>query len=237
MKRLMLVLVVSVLSLGLLAGCHKKAKPPVAKAKKKIQRTNAVAVVEPPVETPPPRHPIKPGSIQYLDYRNGFRDVFFYQPESSITNAVLRKQDEQHQLKTFTRPGEEMSLNNIPLESVEYSFFKGQLCQIVVKWRVEQKAGASTSPPVAALTPFCASLYGPPSQQTKKKGETELRWQGQRVVLILSESVIPGVRDKINGGWAIPPVASGLMVMENINLRRALKATLASATEQRADGL
>jgi hypothetical protein len=210
---------------------------------RRTQRTNAVAAPKrptkttQPVETPQPKPAIKPGKISYLDYKNGFRDVCFFQQESSFTNLVLRTQDDQRQLKTFMQSGEELSLGGVPLERVEYHFFKGQLYLILIEWRVEQKDGAQKAPPAATLAPFCTSLYGPPDRHAKKKGETELRWRGQRVELTLSESVIPGVRDKINGGWAIPPTASGQMVIENIALRKALAATLVSATERRKDGL
>jgi hypothetical protein len=55
--------------------------------------------------------------------------------------------------------------------------------------------------------------------------------------LALTETIIPGVPDRINGGWARAPAATGLMVSESIALRKAVTAMLASMGEYRKDGL
>ena len=239
MKRLVFVVVASGFAWGLLAGCHKWERPERVKSAKAprpkvvVIRTNVVVAHRPPRPAPE----AAPGSIKYLDFKNGFRDVVFGQKEASLTSLVLKRQDDARQLKTFTRVGEEMSLGGVPLESVEYNFFKGELYQIVIKWRIEQKDPAMQAPPAVTLAPFCASLYGPPKYHSLRKGGTELRWRGRRVELTLTETIIPGVPDRINGGWARAPAATGLMVSESIALRKAVTAMLASMGEYRKDGL
>jgi len=241
MNRLTLLLVASGLSVTLLAGCTKRERR-LSLEERKAQRTNTVVAVKP---SPPPPQPVKappqpvkaPGSINYLDFKNGFRDVVFGQQESSIGDLVLKTQDEQRQVKTFTRSGELLLLFGVPLKSIEYSFFKGQLYLVSIKWRIEQKDDAQTPSPVVTLAPFCASLYGPPSFRTIEKDPVELKWSGQQVELTMSESVVHGVRDLLKGGWAIPPVASGQMVLEKTDFRKAFTAMLASVAESRKDGL
>ena len=251
MNRLTYLLVSSGLSVTLLAGCDlgrpslKERRTKRTEAAKE-QRTAAAAAAAAAkssskssrsVKAPQPKPVITPGSVKYLDYMGGFRDVVLGLKKSSFTNLVLKTQDDQRELMTFTRPDEELSLGGIPLEGIEYKFFKGQLYQILVKWRVEQKDPVPGTPPVVTLAPFCASLYGPPRRRVINKDGTELRWSGRRVELTLSESVIHGVRDSLKGGWAIPPGASGQMVMDKIDLRKAVTAMLASSTEARKDGL
>jgi hypothetical protein len=256
MNRLTFLLVGSGLAVTLLAGCNDMKKRTSLRERRIAERTNAVAAVKrtpkPPVtpKSPPPAKASKPkptilaspnitaGSAKHLDFKNGFRDVVFGQQESSISGLVLKSQDEQRQVKRFTRTGEELSLGGVPLESIEYSFFKGQLYQVLITWRIEQKEPAQKAPPAVTLVPFCSSLYGPPRHHVLNKKEgTELRWSGKRVELTLWESVIQGVKDPVKGGWAIAPLASGVMIMDNIDLRKSLGATLASATEARKDGL
>lgn len=239
MKRLVLVVIASGLALGLVAGCHKyerpaKVKPTKApKTKVVVVRTNVVVAHKPARSA----SVVAPGSIKYLDFKNGFRDVVFGQQESNLTSLVLVKEDVLRQVKTFTRAGEELSLGGVPLESVEYNFFQGQLYQVVIKWRVEQKNPALESAPAVTLAPFCANLYGPPRRHVIRKTGTELKWRGRQAVLTLTETSIRGVPDKLNGGWAIAPAATGIMVVEDIELSKALTTMVASGKEFRKDGL
>jgi hypothetical protein len=261
MNRLTYLLVASGLSATLLAGCGQIEKRPSVKKRRaeeaeaaRAQRAAEAAArrsSKPPppakapqparapqsAKAPQPKPVITPGSIKYLDYKGGFRDAILSQKDSSFTNLVLKTQNDKLGIKTFTRPDEELSLGGIPLEGIEYSFFNGQLYKILIKWRIEQKEPGSGTPPMVTLAPFCAGLYGSPTRHAVKKDETQLQWRGQQVELTLSESVTHGVRDSLKGGWAIPPAASGLMVMEGIALRKAVTAMLASATEVRKDGL
>ena len=241
MKRLILLFVVTGLTGGLLVGCFKREKRAETKAKEETkarkEREKAAVAVKSPIKTPRLAREVIPGSVEYLDSKNGFRDVVFGQRESSITNLVLRSQDDQRQLKTFARVGDELSLASVPLESIEYVFFKEQLYQVITKWRIEQKNPARKVAPAVTLAQFCTSLYGRPNHPRISKDGTDLGWQGRRVALTLTETVTPGVRDAVKGGWAIPPAAAGLMIFENIDLRKALGVMLAKAAECRKDGL
>ena len=240
MRRWILLVVVSGLSLGLLAGCRRteRTERQAPQKARKAQRTNTVAAVKVkrPVRTRS-APAVAPGSIKYLDCKNGFRDVVFGQQESNLTSLVLVRQDVLRQVKTFTRAGEELSLGSVPLDSVEYNSFQGQLYQVLIKWRMEQKNPALETAPAVTLAPFCASLYGPPQRHLVRKTGTELKWRGRRVELTLTETVIPGVPDKLNGGWAITPAVTGIMIVENIELRKALATMVASGKEFRKDGL
>src|SRR5512139_2547285 len=64
------------------AGCDDPRPPATAKK----QTTNVVRVAKSRPAPAKPKKEILPGTIDYLDAKNGFRGVTFGQPETSIAN-------------------------------------------------------------------------------------------------------------------------------------------------------
>ena len=239
MKTLIKLSFIVAISLGLASGC-----------KKKPQAHHAIKTNEPaaypenafePKKKAPTKQPVKreiaPGTLRYLDAKNGFRDTKLGGSEKDIPNLVLKSSDDARGLKTYTRSDETLSFNGVPLKSVEYTFLKGELFQVVAKWSVEEKGAVLKNSGTTSLAPFCASLYGPARRHAAKKGSAEYVWRGKQVELILNEARLPGVPDAVHGGWAIAPSTKGEMLVESIGRRKALNAQMASTNGEKKDGL
>lgn len=235
MKRVIILTCVAAVAGWLGIGCDEPV-PPVTK-KRPHPRTNRVARVT----TSKPRpvklaKEIRPGTIAYLDAKNGFRDVTFGEPETKIAQLVEASRDEARQLKTCTRLNETMSLHGVPLERVEYKFFRGELYAVEIEWQVSHADAVLNRPPATDLSVRCASEYGPPRRHRMTKEGTRYIWRGQRVQLDLTESLLPGVADLVNGGWAIPPTTAGSLLIRNLALSRAAEAGFKSRPVQGSDG-
>ena len=239
MKTLINLFLIAGISLGLAAGCKKRPQ-----AKHVTPATNEPAAYPESAFAPTKKTPTKPvkeealpGTLRYLDAKNGFRDVTFGESESGIPNLVLKSSDEARGLKTYIRSDENLSLNGVPLRSVEYTFLKGELFKVIARWSVEEKGAVLKNSATTSLAPFCASLYGPARKRAAKKDSPEYIWRGKHVELILNESHLPGVPDAVHGGWAMTPSTKGEMLIESIDRRKALGAEMASSNGGKKDGL
>jgi hypothetical protein len=140
---------------------------------------------------------VAPGSTNYLDYKNGFRDVKFGQHTQDIKGLVLV---EEYKIKgnilaTYTNTYDNLSLNGNPLTMIEYFFLNNELVVIGIHW--DQKYTNTISfnyPNVPAelgvkgykfplpfptmLDRFLKNLYGDPTQtetkDTKSKTDDEV---------------------------------------------------------------
>src|SRR5690349_12179156 len=117
MKRFVVLVTLASASL-MIAGCGKHAPPPVAKKKQFPPRTNRVAHVA--VPKPKPVKPVHLGTIEYLDAKNGFRDLTFGQQETNIVTMVETSRDDARELMTCIRSNEILTLHDIPMERIEY---------------------------------------------------------------------------------------------------------------------
>lgn len=190
--------------------------------------------------SPQPSKPAKeilPRTVEYLDMKNGFRDAIFGQWDTNFSNLVLKEQDDTRQLKTYTRPDDVLSLASVPLESIEYAFFKGQLYKIVLTWKVQHEESVVTKATSTDIAPYCASLYGPPTQHHIQKDQVGFAWRGRKVNLLVTEFLTPGVVNLVSGGWSLPPTTEGRMIFESIPLRQAEEAYAASQSFRSQDGL
>ena len=227
----------------LLTAC-KKDEPPQAQTQPqhiviaKKQTTNTVRIEPPPKPEPPPPPPreISPGTIAYLDSRNGFRDVMLGEKESSIANLVLKSQDDAHQVKTFTRSGDELSLEGVPLESIEYTFFKGLLLEIQLKWSLEHREGAPGLPPPSEVPVRCTALYGPPTRSEVSRASSEFVWRGRQAQLLVTELRLAPILDRVSGGWASPPRTTGRMIIRSVPLAHAAKAAFFTQATEKETG-
>jgi hypothetical protein len=111
-----------------------------------------------------------PGTVTYLDWRYGFRDLKFEQPIETCKGMVL-VEDDGHQ-KFYTRKDENLEFEGAKLKLVEYGFYKGKLANVTIN--AEGKTNS------VALLKALEKDYGAglPSPRTHDK----LYWFGQRVL-------------------------------------------------------
>jgi hypothetical protein len=225
-KRNISAAILIVLSAAFWNGCGKahtssavdSSTPPVVTAAKTGKDTDyPVSFPEP--ETTTTAKETHPGSIQFMDLKNGFRDAAFGMEKTNFTNLILAERDESGQFETYTRTGDILSLKGTPLESIAYSFFQGQLYRITLKWNVTNREGIHPSPQAENIAGNCSTLYGRPKRSSKRPEGSDYYWLGKRVQIILTEIRAAGVTNSVQGGWAIPPTAAGQMVLESVPLR------------------
>jgi len=136
----------------LCAGCDDRPPPPTAKQR----TTNVVRVAKSKPKPAKPKKKILPGTIDYLDAKNGFRDVTFGESEIDIANLVEASRDEARDMKTCTRSDETMSFQGVPLERVEYDFFRGELYAVQLNWKIAHADSALSQPPTTDISVYCA---------------------------------------------------------------------------------
>jgi hypothetical protein len=218
----------------LCTGCDDRPPSPAARK----QTTNVVRIAKStPAKTAKPKKEILPGTIDHLDASNGFRDLTFGQPDTNIPDLVETSRDEARQLRTCTRSGEIMSLHGVPLERVDYRFYRGELYAIQLNWKIAHADSALSQPPTTDISVYCAQEYGAPRVRRVTKDGAQYIWRGRRVEIVLTESLLPGVANLTKGGWAIPPTTTGRMAIRNLALSRAAEARLADKPAQDTNGL
>jgi hypothetical protein len=111
------------------------------------------------------------GSLAYLDWRYGFRDLKFEQPVETCKGMVLIEDDDD--LKFYTRKGESLELNGAKLKTIEYGFYRGKLATVVL-----MAAGESDAAP---LLKSLEADYGP--GQKSPRNPDKLYWFGKMVLL------------------------------------------------------
>lgn len=230
MKQFIASTVMVIVVAGLIAGCDYAPESPAPKIVRRPKQIKP-KVVMPRTNAPKPVKAVIPGTVEYLDMKNGFRDTAFGQPESDFSNLVLKEKDETRQMATYTRTGDVLSLETVPLETIEYTFFKGRLYRIALKWKLEHPENVLAIPPSTELAVSCSNLYGRPKRHATQKDMTEYSWAGQKVELILDEFRMPGVWVVAKGGWGIPPTTSGQLVFGSVPLRRELELFVANLSQ------
>ena len=114
---------------------------------------------------------VVPGTLAYLDWRYGFRDLKFEQPIEACQGMVLIEDD--NELKFYTRKGEPLELNGARLKTIEYGFYKGKLATLVLV-----AAGEADAVP---LLKSLEADYGPGQKSPRNPGK--LYWFGKKVLL------------------------------------------------------
>lgn len=168
-----------------------------------------------------------PGTIGYLDLRNGFRDAVLGTDSSSFNDLVLKGREDAAQTATYTRSGDVLNLGGVPLQEIDYTFFKDRLAKITVTWKLEFATNDFSLPPSAGLAANCTQLYGRPQQHLTQQESAQYTWTGQRAKIQLSEIKLPGVVAP-GGNWAIAPVTSGEMDVQSIPLSRDMDVYISS---------
>lgn len=196
---------------------------PVEPAAPKVPTVRTNAIKQP--------KPITPGTIQFMDLKNGFRDATFGQSEAEFSNLVLKEKDEPGQLAVYTRTGDLLALESVPLETIEYTFFKHRLYRIALRWKIEHPESVLPTPPSTDLAACCSSLYGKPKRLATRDGYIKYSWIGEKVELILHEFKMPGVANPSKSCWAISPTTSGQLVFSSVPLRHEYESFLAGQAQ------
>jgi hypothetical protein len=217
----------------LVAGCEQAEQAPPPRVVHHKPKTD---FAQKPKPVKPPKL-VLPGTADYLDLKNGFRDVVFGTSESSLSDLVLKEKDDAGQSATYIRSGDLLTLEDVPLQTIEYTFYKSQLAKITVKWKQEFATNDLALPPSTGLAANCTKLYGRPKLQQVQHGASQYVWAGQKVKIQLYETKLPGVADPVGGSWAIPPVTSGVMTIESLPLQRDMDFYSSSQSTLNKTGL
>jgi hypothetical protein len=110
-----------------------------------------------------------PGSLTYMDFKNGFRDVTFGDPPTS--DMVLK--EDAGDAKYYIRPHDALSLGGAPLQSITYGYYKGRC-----KWLVLATKGRVNS---RAMLKVVRQASGPGYQGQGTPYLQQFAWFGSRV--------------------------------------------------------
>ena len=232
----------------LLTGCGDFDDSPAPKAARK---SRAVTKPKVTVAQPKPAKVVKNpdvGTKGYLDFKKGFRDAEFGKSEAEIGNLSIVSKDERLELATYVRSGDVKELEGVPLESIQYTFFRGQLARVDLKWKVEYPGSVTATPLSTEMAARCSSLYGRPRKQIRRKDVTQYLWVGDKVEILVDEFFLPGMATPARlvrkfetqsetSSWVVPPTTSGQMVMRSIPLKKELDALSAQLANQTHNGL
>jgi hypothetical protein len=124
---------------------------------------------------PVPAEP-SPGSLAYLDFKNGFRDLTFGDPPTS--NMVLK--EEHGDDKFYTRPQDDLTLGGSQLQRIIYGFYKDRFY-----WLLLETKGLVNS---HAMLDVIRQTYGPGYQGNRYI--QRFGWLGSRVSGIYTENAV-----------------------------------------------
>jgi hypothetical protein len=166
----------AILSLALMACDQQKAES------NKVSSSNSVGF------PPPVSAVVAPGSVDYLDFKNGFRDVVFGSKPADYKNMVLVGQDQAsgNTYAVFRRSSDALTLNGIPLNSIDYKFLNNALFCVSLGWDMQftntvvvddfegssgirlPTYGYALSLP-SGLASYVETLYGKPNEEDLKE--------------------------------------------------------------------
>jgi hypothetical protein len=112
-----------------------------------------------------------PGTLAYLDWRYGFRDLKFEQPVETCNGLVLVEDDGD--LKFYHRKDERLELGDAKLKLIEYGFYKGKFATVVIT--------AASETDAAGLLQALESDYGAPTKSPRNNHK--LYWFGRKVLI------------------------------------------------------
>jgi hypothetical protein len=117
-----------------------------------------------------------PGSLAYLDFRNGFRDLTFRDPPPQGMRVVEAHGDTTY----YTRPSDDLTIGDARIKEMTYGFYKGQFYSVLL-----QTEGLINS---RALLEVLRQAYGVgarPNQFMER-----YVWDGSRVLLYYDQKPI-----------------------------------------------
>jgi hypothetical protein len=125
---------------------------------------------------PGPAGPVEPspGSLAYLDFRNGFRDLKFGDPPA----ADMRLVEDHGETTYYTRPGDDLRIGNSQLNRIAYGFYRGRFYTALLSTE-----GLTNS---RALLEVLRQAYGRGARPNRFMDR--YYWEGSRVVLSYDEN-------------------------------------------------
>jgi hypothetical protein len=139
--------------------------------------------------SPPPQTP-SPGSLAYLDHKNGFRDLTFGDPPPA--GMVLREQDRHGEKKIYDRPADDLRIGAAEISYISYRFYKNRLSGVMLLTK-----GISNS---RAMLGVLTEAYGPGSRPNAYI--EEYLWSGSRVMAYFKGNAI--TRDATTALLSVP---------------------------------
>jgi hypothetical protein len=134
-----------------------------------------------PIPTPvkPVPAPTEPslGSLAYLDFRNGFRDLKFGDPP---TSDMVLKEEESGDTKYYARPRDDLSLGGAQLQRIIYGFYKDRFF-----WLLLETQGLVHS---RAMLDVMRQAYGPGYQGNRYL--QEFAWLGSHVSGLYNQNLV-----------------------------------------------
>lgn len=115
--------------------------------------------------------PVEPGSTAYLDWKNGFRDLRFGDPPSTLGTESQCRRDEQGHKDLCRRSGDRLRIGKARVEKIEYAFFQQQLWYVAIQ----------SSKDCGQLKLAIDAAYGEPTRTRREADWDEYEYEGQRV--------------------------------------------------------
>jgi len=138
-----------------------------------------------------PEKEVPPGSLLYLDFQNGFRDAKFGKTPEEIGGIEAKGKDFYDLSTRYSRAGDELKLNDFPLNYINYFFYKNKLRTISIY--SELKPGSNHNAKPDGFTDFLVSLYGNYTNvEEHLSPEKEVRtytWHTRKLTLIYKNTV------------------------------------------------
>ncbi|MFM2082356.1 MAG: hypothetical protein RL380_1047 [Verrucomicrobiota bacterium] len=240
-------MVLASLAAVVLTGCDNIDDTPAPKAARKprasVKPKPVVARAEKPAKVV--KDP-EVGTRDYLDFNQGFRDAKFGMTVDRFENLSIVSKDERLGLATYVRAGDVKEFVGVPLESIQYTFFRDKLARVDLKWKAEYPGSVTLTPLSTQMAVRCSSQYGRPRKQVRNKDVAQYLWAGQEVEILMDEFFLPGMatppsqtRTDSGGsiGWDVPPTTTGQMVMRSIALKKEMDTLAAQVANQTHNGL
>jgi hypothetical protein len=132
----------------------------------------------PPTVAKPPSPPSEPsqGSIAYLDFRYGFRDLKF----GDLLSYDMQMVEEGGETIFYRRPSDDLTIGGAKVNGISYAYYQGRLYAVLVHTK-----GLVNS---RALLDVLRQAYG--SGSRPNQFSDNYYWEGSRVFLAYNENPI-----------------------------------------------
>jgi hypothetical protein len=130
-----------------------------------------------------------PGTLAYLDAKNGFRDLTFGDPPTPEMDLVTDAGD----LKTYVRPSDDLTLGGAQLQTIGYRFYKDCLYSVAIIAK-----GYANG---VAILEVLRQAYGKGEQPNQFLDE--FLWRGRRVWVLYGRQRVTETTDVL---WQSVPL-------------------------------
>ena len=128
--------------------------------------------------------PASAQSLADLDEKNGFRDVTFGQSLAAVKGLIPLSKSPADS-REYQRPADVLKIDGEPLKSITYTFYRGVLSEVLVKY--------TTAAARAKLLQSLHLAYGYGMDSTLTAGAAGTIWLGKSVGMVLgNDGELPG---------------------------------------------